>query len=154
MKKMIALSALLASGCASWKPDGQIAGVLPVDALEQSINMWVPGVGTALVTLDKQARPSAHPVERFKLESVSTVYRDAKDQEIFPPFRRIETPTYADRVTELPEQLPAPAAKLDAAAILKAIQAAQQASPAPAASIPTGPITDAEKAALEALGVK
>lgn len=139
-----------ATGCASWRPDGQVAGVVPVDALEAPINLVLPGAGTALVKLDRAALPR---LAGFPLESVATNYFDANNQEIVPPFRKVETPVYGPRVTQLGDAQPS-APKLDAAALLQAIQAAQQASPAVSAPTATGTLSDAERAALEALGVK
>lgn len=154
MKKLIALSALLlVTGCASWEPDGQIAGMVPVEAIEQPLNVMVPGAGTAIVSINKAA-VSRLQSPAFPLSSVTTNYYDANNQEIVPPFRRVETPVYGPRVTEIAVSQQPPAPKIDTAALIKAIQSAQQPGPAPDAATPAIPLTEAERAALEALGVK
>lgn len=144
----------MCSGCAGWRPDGQLAGVVPVDALESPLNMAYPGAGSVFVKVDKAlaARYKAAP---FPLESVATNWLDANNQQIVPPFRMVETPVYGPRVTEIGASKPA-AAPVDTAALAKLLQTLQAAQPGAQGGQPdviTDGLSDAEKAALQALGI-
>lgn len=157
MKSLVAVFALVLTftfGCAGWRPDGELAGVVPVDSLEGPLNLAYPGAGSVFVKVD-QALAARYKTAPFPLESVATNYFDANNQEIVPPFRRVETPVYGPRVTEIGATKPA-AAPVDTAALAKLLQTLQAAQPGAQGDQPavvTDGLTDAEKAALRALGI-
>lgn len=133
---LMGLLLIVAAGCSSskpsWKPDGQVAGMVPVSALEGPLNAagaayGVGNAGTLLVGLDRAAVARANAGRTaFPLVGVVTNDYDA-DGAITPPYRRELVPVYGTVTNALNfGQAQAPAATgIDAQALLGALATLQ-----------------------------